>query len=347
MALGARAPRRRAASTTGRASSTRCRRCCSSSSSCCRSSCSRSSSCRAKSPARTRRCTRLNRQIEELTALLALERARQGADAQAKLVALYGDARADRRTTRARLQGLVDAEQGRCRRGRRPGGAAQPGARRRKAALGARAGAGRYSQPADRGAAPPARGASRTRSTPPRSATGKPGARSPISARASTSRSPRRCRSWRAIAPTSSAACARSSATGRASASSATVSSSNPKCCSTPARPSSTPPAARETRQARRRARDLEREIPPDIPWVLRVDGHTDKRPDRSGTLQVELGAVRRRAPSRCVQYLDLAGVSPQRLVAAGFGEFQPIDTGDSEEALRRNRRIELKLTER
>ena len=47
------------------------------------------------------------------------------------------------------------------------------------------------------------------------------------------------------------------------------------------------------------------------------------------------------------VQYLIAKGVSPQRLVAAGFGEFQPIDTGKTEEAYRRNRRIEFKLTER
>ena len=47
------------------------------------------------------------------------------------------------------------------------------------------------------------------------------------------------------------------------------------------------------------------------------------------------------------VQFLISRGVSPQRLVAAGFGEFQPLDTGDTDEALRRNRRIELKLTER
>ena len=47
------------------------------------------------------------------------------------------------------------------------------------------------------------------------------------------------------------------------------------------------------------------------------------------------------------VQYLISKGISPQRLVAAGFGEFQPLDPGQSEEAYRRNRRIELKLTER
>jgi chemotaxis protein MotB len=47
------------------------------------------------------------------------------------------------------------------------------------------------------------------------------------------------------------------------------------------------------------------------------------------------------------VQYLISKGISPQRLVAAGFGEFQPLDPGQGEEAYRRNRRIELKLTER
>jgi chemotaxis protein MotB len=92
---------------------------------------------------------------------------------------------------------------------------------------------------------------------------------------------------------------------------------------------------------------DLEREIPPEIPWVMRVDGHTDKRP-LAGTGQFksnwELSASRAIA---VVQFLISKGVSPDRLVAAGFGEFQPLDKGDSEEALRRNRRIELKLTER
>jgi chemotaxis protein MotB len=90
---------------------------------------------------------------------------------------------------------------------------------------------------------------------------------------------------------------------------------------------------------------DLEREIPPEIPWVMRVDGHTDKRPV-SGQFRSnwELSAARAIA---VVQYLVSRGVSPQHLVAAGFGEFQPLDASDTDEALRRNRRIELKLTER
>jgi chemotaxis protein MotB len=91
---------------------------------------------------------------------------------------------------------------------------------------------------------------------------------------------------------------------------------------------------------------ELEHEIPPEIPWVLRVDGHTDKRPIQSTQFPSnwELSASRAIA---VVQYLVSKGVSPQHLVAAGFGEFQPIDTGDNEDAYRRNRRIELKLTEK
>ncbi len=90
---------------------------------------------------------------------------------------------------------------------------------------------------------------------------------------------------------------------------------------------------------------DLEREIPPELPWILRVDGHTDKRPT-AGAFRSnwDLSAARAIA---VVQYLVSRGASPQHLAATGFGEFQPLDSGDGEEALRRNRRIELKLTDR
>lgn len=91
---------------------------------------------------------------------------------------------------------------------------------------------------------------------------------------------------------------------------------------------------------------ELERQIPAEIAWVLRVDGHTDIRPITSGTFRTnwELSAAR---SISVVQHLIGRGVSPQRLVAAGFGEFQPIDPDRTEEAFSRNRRIELKLTER
>ena len=91
---------------------------------------------------------------------------------------------------------------------------------------------------------------------------------------------------------------------------------------------------------------DLERQIPSDIAWVLRVDGHTDVRPIASSQFPSNWALSSARAIS-VVQYLIQKGISPQHLVAAGFGEFQPLDTDKTEEAYRKNRRIELKLTER
>ena len=91
---------------------------------------------------------------------------------------------------------------------------------------------------------------------------------------------------------------------------------------------------------------DLEKQIPTEIAWVLRVDGHTDVRPIASAQFPSNWALSSARAIS-VVQYLISKGISPQRLVAAGFAEFQPLDTAQTEDAYRRNRRIELKLTER
>ena len=91
---------------------------------------------------------------------------------------------------------------------------------------------------------------------------------------------------------------------------------------------------------------ELEKQIPPEIAWVLRIDGHTDVRPISSPQFPSNWELSSARAIS-VVQYLISRGISPQRLVAAGFGEFQPLDGGTTEETYRRNRRIELKLTER
>jgi chemotaxis protein MotB len=92
---------------------------------------------------------------------------------------------------------------------------------------------------------------------------------------------------------------------------------------------------------------DLQKQIPPEINWVLRVDGHTDVRPlGATSQFKTNWDLSAARAIS-VVQYLISKGIPPQRLVAAGFGEFQPIDPGTTDEAYNRNRRIELKLTER
>jgi chemotaxis protein MotB len=91
---------------------------------------------------------------------------------------------------------------------------------------------------------------------------------------------------------------------------------------------------------------ELDKQIPGEIAWVLRVDGHTDVRPINSPIFKSNWELSSARAIS-VVQYLISLGVPAQRLVAAGFAEFQPLDIGVSEEAYKRNRRIELKLTER
>src|SRR5215471_9063999 len=91
---------------------------------------------------------------------------------------------------------------------------------------------------------------------------------------------------------------------------------------------------------------ELDKKIPAEIAWVLRVDGHTDVRPINSPVFKSNWELSSARAIS-VVQYLISLGVPAQRLVAAGFAEFQPLDTGTTEDAYRRNRRIELKLTER
>jgi chemotaxis protein MotB len=91
---------------------------------------------------------------------------------------------------------------------------------------------------------------------------------------------------------------------------------------------------------------ELERSIPREIDWALQVDGHTDVKPIASPQFPSNWELSSARATS-VVKYLISRGVSPKRLVAAGYGEFQPLEDGASDEILRRNRRIELKLTNR
>jgi chemotaxis protein MotB len=90
---------------------------------------------------------------------------------------------------------------------------------------------------------------------------------------------------------------------------------------------------------------EISQKIPPDINWVLRVDGHTDRRPINTAQFPSNWELSTARAIS-VVRYAIEKGIPPNRLVAAGFADKQPIDPGTSEDAYRRNRRIELKLTE-
>ncbi len=91
--------------------------------------------------------------------------------------------------------------------------------------------------------------------------------------------------------------------------------------------------------------KELTTQIPADVNWVLRIDGHTDKRPINTPEFPSnwELSAARSIAVAK---YFVEQGIPAQHLVAAGFGDSRPIDTGDTEEAFARNRRIEFKLTD-
>ena len=87
-------------------------------------------------------------------------------------------------------------------------------------------------------------------------------------------------------------------------------------------------------------------EIPEDIDWILQVEGHTDDIPVRAGRFADNWDLSTERALS-VVRFLAESGLPANRLAAAGYGEFQPLDDAGSDEARRRNRRIEMKLTQR
>ena len=86
--------------------------------------------------------------------------------------------------------------------------------------------------------------------------------------------------------------------------------------------------------------------IPTDIDWVLQVTGHTDNIPINTPRFRDNWDLSTERALS-VVRYFVLAGIDPDRLAAAGFGEHHPLDPTDSVAARAKNRRIEIKLTRR
>ena len=92
--------------------------------------------------------------------------------------------------------------------------------------------------------------------------------------------------------------------------------------------------------------REVMVQIPSELPWILQVDGHTDSRPIQTARFPSNWELSAARAIS-VVNFLIALGIPPDRLSATGYGEFQPLDDRDDEIAHRRNRRIELKLTQR
>ncbi|WP_206931071.1 peptidoglycan -binding protein [Roseococcus thiosulfatophilus] len=107
-----------------------------------------------------------------------------------------------------------------------------------------------------------------------------------------------------------------------------------------------TPAGQAQLRTLSRLLNEIAASIPPGVNWLLRVDGHADRNPIRSTRFATnwELSAARAIA---VVNLLIEAGLPPSRVAAAAFGEHQPLDEGTTPEAFARNRRIELRLTDR
>lgn len=102
----------------------------------------------------------------------------------------------------------------------------------------------------------------------------------------------------------------------------------------------------RQLAQLARTLLSISQDIPEEVDWILRVDGHTDDVPISTAEFPSNWELSVARALS-VVRYLTSQGIAPQRLAAAGFGEYQPIETSQSTEARSRNRRIELKFDQR
>ncbi len=105
------------------------------------------------------------------------------------------------------------------------------------------------------------------------------------------------------------------------------------------------PAGLEELRGIAQSLREVADKIPPEIDWILRVDGHTDRVPmGPASPFESNWELSTRRAIS-VVEFLISQGIPPDRLAATGFGEYHPIDPRDDEIAYRRNRRIEFQLT--
>lgn len=102
----------------------------------------------------------------------------------------------------------------------------------------------------------------------------------------------------------------------------------------------------KELKTVANKIKEISNIIPREIDWVLRIDGHTDIRPIKNEKFSSNWQLSSSRA-IKIVNFLISEGIPPSRLVAAGFGEFHPITNKNTEEAFRKNRRIEIKLTNR
>jgi chemotaxis protein MotB len=107
-----------------------------------------------------------------------------------------------------------------------------------------------------------------------------------------------------------------------------------------------TAPGQEEINRLADTLKDIAKEIPPDVNWILRVDGHADKQPVAGGHFASNWELSSERAIT-VVKLLIADGIPPDRVAATGFAQYQPLDPADTPEAYAKNRRIEIRLTDR
>lgn len=106
------------------------------------------------------------------------------------------------------------------------------------------------------------------------------------------------------------------------------------------------PAAEAQLKKLAQTLNEVAAEIPSNLDWIVRIDGHTDKRPIHTAQFASNWELSTARAVA-IVKYLVVQGIPANRLSANGFGQFQPLDPADTPEAYAKNRRIEIQLTNR
>ena len=91
---------------------------------------------------------------------------------------------------------------------------------------------------------------------------------------------------------------------------------------------------------------EIEKSLPTDIDWILQIEGHTDNLPVKKGQIYKDNWELSTKRALSVLRYLIKQGIKPSRLSASGYGSFQPIDKNNNPKSRKKNRRIEMKITQ-
>ncbi len=92
---------------------------------------------------------------------------------------------------------------------------------------------------------------------------------------------------------------------------------------------------------------DIEKSIPKDINWILQIEGHTDNLPVKKGQTFEDNWELSTERALSVLRFFIKNGLNPKRLSASGYGSFQPIEIGENSDSRSKNRRIEMKITQK